>query len=72
MSLMKQKLSDFKYPNSLTKFGLDAYLVKVYPREHKLYPLFVGDQMYWMDFFDKNRRNSRGIRVPKGFIDLFA
>ena len=66
----EQYLEDFKYPNSLSKFGLDAYIVKVYPRGHKNYPLYIGDEMYWMDKFDKNKRNRNGIKVPKGFIEI--
>lgn len=66
----EQYLEDFKYPNSLSKFGLDAYVVKVYPRGHKNYPLYIGDEMYWMDKFDKNKRNRNGIKVPKGFIEI--
>ena len=66
----EQSLLDFKYPNSLSKFGLDAYIIKVYPRDHKNYPLYIGDEMYWMDKFDKNKRNRNGIKVPKGFIEI--
>lgn len=66
----EQYLEDFKYPNSLSKFGLDAYIVRVYPRDHKNYPLYIGDEMYWMDKFDKNKRNRNGIKVPKGFIEI--
>lgn len=66
----EQYLHDFKYPNSLSKFGLDAYIVKVYPRDHKNYPLYIGDEMYWMDKFDKNKRNRNGIKIPKGFIEI--
>ncbi len=66
----EQFLQDFKYPNSLTKFGLDAYIVKVYPRTHIKYPLYIGDEMYWMDKFDKNKRNRNGVKVPKGFVEI--
>lgn len=67
---MEQQLTDFKYPNSLSKFGLDAYIVVEYAREHKNYPLYIGDKMYWMDLFDKNKRNRRGVKVPKGFVEI--
>ncbi|MGJ1534902.1 DUF6932 family protein [Sphingobacterium multivorum] len=56
--------------NSLAKFGLDAYIVKVYPRTHTKYPLYIGDEMYWMDKFDKNKRNRNGVKVPKGFVEI--
>jgi signal recognition particle subunit SEC65 len=67
---IKHQLTDFKYPNSLSKFGLDAYIVVEYPREHKNYPLYIGDKIYWMDLFDKNKRNRRGVKVPKGFVEI--
>lgn len=66
----EQDLEDFKFPNSLSKFGLDAYIVKVYPRDHKNYHFYISDEMYWRDLFDKNRRNRRGIKIPKGFIEI--
>lgn len=67
---IEHQLTDFKYPNSLSKFELDAYIVLVYPREHRNYPLYIGDRMYWMDLFDKHKRNRRGTKVPKGFVEI--
>jgi len=66
----EDKLENFKFPNSLSKFGIDAYMVKVYPREHKNYHLYISDEMYWRDLFEKNRRNRRGVKIPKGFIEI--
>ena len=63
-------LENFKYPNSLANFGVDAYLVVVYPRKHSNYPLYIGDRAYWMDAFDKTKRNRNGIKHPKGFIEI--
>lgn len=65
-----KKLDDFKYPNSLANFGIDAYLVVTYPREHSNYPLYIGDRTYWMDAFDKTKRNRNGIKHPKGFVEI--
>ena len=64
------RIDDFKYPLSIEKYGVDAYIVKVYERKHKQYPLYIGDQMYWMDNFDKTRRNRNGIKLPKGFLEI--
>lgn len=63
-------LSDFKYPNSLGNFGIDGYIVLEYPRDHTNYPLYIGDRAYWMDLFDKTRRNRNGVKYPKGFIEV--
>ena len=62
--------TNFKFPNSINKYGVDAYIVKVYPDDHKKYPLYIGDRMYWMDRFDKTRRNRAGNKVPKGFLEI--
>ena len=62
-------LAQFKYPVSLL-YGVDAYVVKIYPADHRLYALYVGDRAYWMDRFDKTRRNNKGIVYPKGFLEL--
>jgi len=64
------RIEDFKYPLSLEKYGVDAYIVKVYDREDKQYPLYISDRMYWMDSFDKTRRNRNGIKLPKGFLEI--
>lgn len=63
-------LKDFKYPNSLSIFGIDGYIVLEYPRDHANYPLYIGDRAYWMDVFDKTRRNRNGIKYPKGFLEV--
>lgn len=66
----KHRLDEFKYPLSLGNFEIDAYIVLVYPREHKNYPLYAGDRLYWMDLFDKAKRSRNGIKNPKGFLEL--
>ncbi|RNL55878.1 DUF6932 family protein [Pedobacter jejuensis] len=63
-------LEPFKYPQSVVNYGVDAYLVKVYDRGDKRYPLFIGDQIYWMDLFDKTQRSRNGQKHPKGFLEI--
>lgn len=62
-------LNRFRYPESL-RYGMDAYLVRVFPPEHHLLPLYVGDRAYWLDRFTKTERNRRGIVYRKGFLEL--
>lgn len=64
------KFEKFKYPLSLINFEIDGYLVVVYPEDHKNYHLYTGDRLYWMDLFDKTRRNRNGIKNQKGFLEL--
>lgn len=60
----------FKYPRSLQDYGVDAYLVAVYDHKDRKHPLFIGDQMYWMDLFDKTQRSRNGQKHPKGFLEI--
>ena len=54
-----------------TKFpGIDAYLVLVYPKPHPKHALYVSDQTYWLSQFTRTRKNRRGIRLPKGCLQL--
>ncbi|MBV7533721.1 hypothetical protein [Chitinophaga sp. sic0106] len=64
------KLNQFKYPQSLERYGVDAYLVVRYNRENRKYPLFIGDQMYWKDLFEKTSRSRTGQKHPKGFLEI--
>lgn len=63
------KLDDFKYPNSEKIYGVDAYIVEVYPETHQDRFKYSSDKAYWMDRFTKTRR-IRGNRLSKGFLEL--
>jgi hypothetical protein len=67
---VKDNLADFKYPLSEIVFGVDAYLVKIYPPDHNLYKLYISDRAYWMDHFSKTRRNRIGNKSSKGFLEI--
>lgn len=64
------RFEKFKYPLSLINFDIDGYIVVIYPEDHKNYPLYEGDRLYWMDLFNKTRRNKSGIKNQKGFLEL--
>jgi hypothetical protein len=63
-------LQSFKYPASEINFQVDAYIVAVYPIQHKKYYLYQHDSAYWMDQFDTTRRNKNGNRLSKGFLEI--
>ncbi|RYD83002.1 MAG: hypothetical protein EOP53_02100 [Sphingobacteriales bacterium] len=67
----EKALENFKYPLSLNNFGVDAYIVKTYPNNHPKYALYISDRAYWMEQFDKTKRNRAGNRYPKGFLEVF-
>jgi len=51
--------------------GIDAYILKIYPVEHKSYAFYQADKSYWIDKFDKTRRNNRtGLKSAKGFLEI--
>ncbi len=64
------KLLNYKYPASKNVFGVDAYLVRYYPRNHKHYSIHQADYAYWMDHFNKTRRNRIGNKLQKGFLEI--
>ena len=66
---LNEELAPFKYPMSLS-YGMDAYIVRVFPHEHRSFALYLGDWHYWFDRFSKTERNRRGNSYPKGFIEL--
>jgi hypothetical protein len=63
------KLDNFKYPNSEIIYGVDGYIVEVYPETHEDRFRYISDKAYWMDRFSKTRR-IRGNRLSKGFLDI--
>ena len=63
------KLDDFKFPNSEIIYGVDAYIVEVYPETHSDQYRYISDKAYWMDRFTKTRR-VRGNRLSKGFLEV--
>lgn len=64
------RIAPFKYPASVELFGVDAYIVRVYNKDEKNYPLYLGDQKYWMEAFNKTRRTRYGQRLQKGFLEI--
>ncbi|OYU84979.1 MAG: hypothetical protein CFE24_04080 [Flavobacterium sp. BFFFF2] len=63
------KLDDFTYPNSEIIYGVDAYIIEVYPETHNDRFRYISDKAYWMDRFTKTRR-FRGNRLSKGFLEI--
>ena len=66
------KLKKFVYPDSVIAYGLDCYIVKVYPETHKLYFAYKADMAYWISQFDKTKPGKRNKRTPKGFLEIIV
>jgi hypothetical protein len=67
---LKDDLTAYKYPNSQNNFGVDAYIIKVYPIGHKYYQSFLADKAYWMNHFSKTKRNRVGNKLKKGVLEI--
>lgn len=60
----------FKFPNSESNYGVDAYIVEVYREDDREYSKTLSDTAYWHDRFTKTRRNRSGNRLKKGFLQI--
>jgi hypothetical protein len=61
---------EFIRNDALKKYGLDAYLLTVYPEDHKFGIYTKSDILHWNDWFTKSRKDKRGKRYPKGYVEL--
>lgn len=70
VNLLGSDLNPYKYPKSIENYGLDGYIVRVFPIDHESHGLYSGDRTYWMNHFTKTKINRRGNRFPKGFLEI--
>jgi len=66
-----KQLDTFKFPGSELNYGVDAYIVEVYPDDNENIFRYRADKAYWYDRFTKTRR-IRGNRLSKGFLEVFV
>lgn len=60
----------FSYPETLTAYGVDAYLVKLFPENHLHHLRTQSDKLYWISKFSRTRKNRRGTAFRKGFLEI--
>ncbi len=63
-------LREFTYPASLTNYGLDAYLLVVYPEDDKRYFGYRANRSYWINQFDKTKSKDGEKGMAKGFLEI--
>lgn len=51
-------------------YGIDAYLVILYPENHKLHRWTQSDLLHWNEWFTRSRMDWQRRRYPKGFIEI--
>ncbi|HZY39184.1 MAG TPA: hypothetical protein VFE53_21155 [Mucilaginibacter sp.] len=68
----KKELKEFVYPQSKDKYGIDGYMVVVYPDDSKYKNFTIGDCAYWVNHFGKTKQNRQMKRIPKGFLEIIV
>ena len=63
-------LLNFGWNQSWKNFGVDAYLIELYPNDHKSSFASKSDIAYWMDHFSKTKKRINVRRLQKGFIEI--
>ena len=67
----KYELIEEKFRKSAKQsYGVDAYIVASYPEEHKKYPIYQGNLVYWDNQFSKTRKNRAGKRFKRGYVQI--
>lgn len=78
VSLIDYQLIE-KYESELKRFlnrqgkenyGIDGYIVRVYPQGHNKYVQTKSDLIYWESWFSKSKKNRKKQRFPKGFVEI--
>jgi len=70
--LNEKELTEFVYPKSKEVYGIDGYMIIVYPHNSKYSNFTTGDRAYWMDHFSKTKLNRQMKRIPKGFLEIIV
>ncbi|MEZ4884350.1 MAG: hypothetical protein R3E32_06375 [Chitinophagales bacterium] len=68
----KRELIDHKYRLKQAKedYGVDAYTVEVFSKEHEKHLICRSDLLYWDEWFRKTKRNRAKRSFPKGYIEI--
>jgi hypothetical protein len=64
------ELKNFLYPLSKQTYNIDAYIVKLYPKNDKKIVYSHSDTLYWFHSFQKTKPNKNGENFYKGFIKI--
>lgn len=66
----QSQLRNFEAKRANELYGVDAYLLTVFPESHPKLFLFQSDRAYWMERFSRTRRDNLGKKNPKGFLEI--
>lgn len=62
--------SEFLKNTVIENHGIDAYLLIIYPENHKLHSWTKSDLLYWNDWFTRSSMNKHRKRYPKGYLEI--
>lgn len=69
----KEKLIEerFRGRNAQARFGrIDAYFVKVYPKDHQRAFVSEYDLVYWCNWSTETKKNRAKKKFKKGFVEI--
>jgi len=66
----EKELQRFINHEGKAEFGIDGYIVRIYPEAHKNFIRTKSDLIYWENWFSMSMKNRRKQRYPKGFVEL--
>jgi len=68
----RSDLKRFEALQANTNYGVDGYLITVFPENHASRFLFESDRAYWLHQFTRTKRNPKnGKRLEKGFLEVY-
>jgi hypothetical protein len=63
-------LDDFRKGGSWNAYGVDAYMVEVFPEGNRNHKFSEIDRVEWLSRFTKTKRDNQGRQFPKGFLEI--
>lgn len=66
----EKEIIKFEAKGANELYGVDAYIVTVFPEGHKNHFYFLSDKAYWIQRFSTSRRDRNGVKQPKGFLEI--
>jgi uncharacterized protein DUF6932 len=67
---LKEQLDNFGAKGAMDNYGVDGYILEVFPEGHPQYFFYKSDMAYWMEQFGKTRRGLDGQKSRKGFLEI--
>ena len=66
----EQELSRFTAHEGKRNYGIDGYVIRIYPEGHPKYVRTQSDLVYWEHWFSHSRMNRAKKRFLKGFVEI--